>query len=262
MPDARAYVVEWMNALLDSNDGVNSHRERISPNLLILKEKAPVSVHAERKFIGTGFLRDLPGFQSSGFCYSLSRNPMSSLVSVPPSSADRSNDETIARMSLEVPHWYAVHTSAQREKKVANYLLQSGVEQFLPVYQNRRRWKDRVVTIETPLFSGYVFVRISLLEKLRVLNAPGVARFVSQNGKPAVIPEEDIERVKSGLVKGAIPHPYLTVGRRVTVVRGPLAGTSGILVRKKNNLRVVVCIDSIAQAMAIEVSGADVQPSR
>jgi transcription antitermination factor NusG len=163
--------------------------------------------------------------------------------------------------NLELPHWYAVHTSAQREKKVASYLLQSGIEQFLPVYQNRRRWKDRVVTIETPLFSGYVFVRIPLLAKLRVLGAPGVARFVCQNGKPAVIPEEDIERIKSGLVKGAIPHPYLTVGRRVIVASGAMAGTSGILVRKKNNLRVVICIDSIARAIAIEVSEADVRPA-
>ncbi len=176
------------------------------------------------------------------------------------SSGEATSSEMLARTSLEVPHWYAVHTSAQREKKVSEYLLRAGVEQFLPVYENRRRWKDRVVTIETPLFTGYVFVRIPLLEKLRVLNAPGVARFVCQNGKPAAIPEEDIVRVKSGMVKGAIPHPYLTVGRRVAVTRGPLAGTSGILVRKKNTLRLVVCIDSIARAMAIEVSEADVQP--
>ena len=170
------------------------------------------------------------------------------------------SSETALRSSLEMPQWFAVHTSAQREKKVADYLLRAGVEQFLPVYESRRRWKDRVVTIQTPLFTGYLFVRIPLLEKLRVLNAPGVARFVCQNGKPAAIPEEDIVRVKSGMVKGAIPHPYLTVGRRVAIARGPLAGTSGILVRKKNNLRLVVCIDSIARAMAIEVSEADVQP--
>jgi len=173
---------------------------------------------------------------------------------------DTPSNEILVRSSLEIPQWFAVHTSAQREKKVAEYLLRAGVEQFLPVYESRRRWKDRVVTIETPLFTGYLFVRIPLLEKLRVLNAPGVARFVCQNGRPAAIPEEDIVRVKSGMVKGAIPHPYLTVGRRVAVTTGPLAGTSGILVRKKNNLRLVVCIDSIARAMAIEVSEADVQP--
>lgn len=174
--------------------------------------------------------------------------------------SEMASSETLTRVSLEAPQWFAVHTSAQREKKVAEYLLHAGVEQFLPVYESRRRWKDRVVTIETPLFTGYVFVRIPLLEKLRVLKAPGVARFVTQNGKPAVIPEDDISRVKSGMVKGAIPHPYLTVGRRVAVTRGPLTGTSGILVRKKNNLRLVVCIDSIARAMAIEVSETDVQP--
>ena len=185
---------------------------------------------------------------------------MSSIQLAVIDSTDVRSNESTARLALELPQWYAVHTSAQREKKVANYLLQCGVEQFLPVYENRRRWKDRVVTIETPLFTGYVFVRIPLLEKLRVLSAPGVARFVSQNGKPAVIPEADIERVRSGLVKGAMPHPYLTIGRRITVIRGPLAGTSGILIRKKNNLRLVVCIDSIARAMAIEVSEADVRP--
>lgn len=175
-------------------------------------------------------------------------------------SGEAGSSDIVTRSSLEIPQWFAVHTSAQREKKVADYLLRAGVEQFLPVYESRRRWKDRVVTIQTPLFTGYLFVRIPLLEKLRVLNAPGVARFVCQNGKPAAIPEEDIVRVKSGMVKGAIPHPYLTVGRRVAIARGPLAGTSGILVRKKNNLRLVVCIDSIARAMAIEVSEADVQP--
>lgn len=174
--------------------------------------------------------------------------------------SSEANSETLTRSTLELAQWYAVHTSAQREKKVSEYLLRSGVEQFLPVYENRRQWKDRVVTIETPLFAGYVFVRIPLVEKLRVLSAPGVARFVCMNGKPAAIPEEDIARVKSGMVKGAIPHPYLTVGRRVEITRGPLAGLSGILVRKKNNLRLVVCIDSIARAMAIEISEVDVQP--
>jgi transcription antitermination factor NusG len=185
----------------------------------------------------------------------MSAEPMTTSNLVEPGDKD-----ALARLRLEQPHWYAVHTSAQREKKVATYLLNAGVEQFLPVYQNKRRWKDRVVTLETPLFTGYIFVRIPLIEKLKVLKAPGVARFVTTQGTPAVIPEEDIERIKSGMVKGAIPHPYLNVGRRVEIVNGPLAGTSGILVRKKNNVRLVVNIDSIARAMAIEVSEADVRP--
>jgi len=185
---------------------------------------------------------------------------MSSVTAITASIVEPIDSETRTRSNLEVPQWFVVHTAAQREKKVSEYLLRAGVEQFLPVYENRRRWKDRVVTIETPLFTGYVFVRIPIMEKLRVLTAPGVARFVCQNGRPAVVPEEDIQRVKSGMVKGAIPHPYLTVGRRVAIKQGPLAGLSGILIRKKSNLRLVVCIDSIARAMAIEISEVDVQP--
>ncbi len=174
-------------------------------------------------------------------------------------SLDHARSEVAARLRLEIPQWYAVRTAAQREKKVAEYLVNSGVEQFLPVYHNRRRWKDRVVTLETPLFAGYLFVRIALLDKLRVLRAPGVARFVSQSGQPSVIPSEDIERIKLGMIKGALPHPYLATGRRVMVTSGPLAGSSGILIRRKNNYRLVVNIELIGRAMAVELSETDVQ---
>ena len=107
-----------------------------------------------------------------------------------------------------------------------------------------------------------MFVRIDLKDRLRVLQLPGVVRFVSFNGRPAVLPENDIEALRNSLSHRvpADSHPYLRAGHRVQVVSGPLAGTEGILVRKKDKLRVVISIEAIRRAVAVEIDQSDIEP--
>ena len=156
--------------------------------------------------------------------------------------------------------WYAAHTSANHEKSVASQLRVREVEHFLPTYSSIRRWKDRRVTLERPLFPGYVFVRMALCDRLRVLQTPGVARLVGFNGVPTPLPQEDIEGVRKGLVSGirVEPHAFLTVGRRVRVCTGPLDGMKGIIVRRKNGSRLVISLESIRRAMAVDMDSEDV----
>src|SRR5262245_54744080 len=85
--------------------------------------------------------------------------------------------------------WYAAYTSANHEKRVSAQLGLRGVEHFLPLYASTRRWKDRKVNLEMPLFPGYVFVRMALRDRLRVLQIPGVACLVSFDGRPAPLPK-------------------------------------------------------------------------
>src|SRR5215467_9421787 len=120
--------------------------------------------------------------------------------------------------------WYATYTHAHHEKKVAQQLEERHIEHFLPVYRSLRRWKDRRKELDLVVFPGYVFVQLSLTDRLRVLQLPGVVRFVSFNGQPAALPSDDIEALRNALAQGlrAEHHPYLTVGRRVKVVQGPL----------------------------------------
>src|SRR6185312_11578519 len=103
-------------------------------------------------------------------------------------------------------------------------------------------WKDRRVILQLPLFPGYIFVRMALQDRSAVVQIPGVARLVGFNGTPTALPDAEMERLKSGLVSGvaAEPHPFLTVGRRVRVKNGPLAGTEGILVRRRKLERFVI----------------------
>jgi transcription antitermination factor NusG len=159
-------------------------------------------------------------------------------------------------------HWYAAYTCSRHEKYVAKQLEERRIECFLPLYRSWRRWKDRRKQIALALFPGYVFVRMVLPERLRVLELPGVVRLVSFNGQPAPLPEQDIEALRNGLNERihAEPHPYLRVGRRVRVMHGPLAGTEGILVRKKHKFRLVISLDVIMRSVAIEVDAADVEP--
>src|SRR6266851_10312246 len=133
------------------------------------------------------------------------------------------NTATKAPASLAVetidPQWYAAYTSANHEKRVAEQLGVRSVEHFVPLYESMRRWKDRKVRLQLPLFPGYVFVRLALRDRLRVLQIPGVVRLVGFNGQPAALPDEEMEILRSGLSQRlrVEPHPFLAVGRRVRI---------------------------------------------
>ncbi len=162
------------------------------------------------------------------------------------------------------PHWYAAYTCANHEKRVAEQLGERNVEHFLPLYETVRRWRDRRVRLQLPLFPGYLFVRLALRDRIRVLQVPSVVRLVSFGEHPIALPENEIETLRSGLRGGlgAQPHPYLTTGRRVRIQGGPLAGMEGILLRRKSSFRVVLSIDLIMRSVAVEVDAADLLPQQ
>lgn len=158
--------------------------------------------------------------------------------------------------------WYVLHTCANHEKVVARQLELRAFESFLPLYEKMSRWKDRQVKVELPLFSGYVFVRMALSEKLRALQIPGVVRLVGFGGQAALIDGEEMQALQRGLDGGVLaePWPYLTVGRIARVKSGPLRGLEGVLIRKKTICRFVLSLHLIQRSMAVEVNAADLEP--
>jgi transcription antitermination factor NusG len=155
--------------------------------------------------------------------------------------------------------WYAAYTSANHEKRVAEQMGVRRVENFLPLYASVRRWKNRRVTLERPLFPGYVFVRLALQDKLRVQTIPGVAWLVGFGQTPTALPDEEIGALRISLASGlrAVPHPYLAAGRRAQVQSGPLAGLIGVLVRRKSGGRFVISVDLIQRSVAVEMDEAN-----
>jgi transcription antitermination factor NusG len=156
-----------------------------------------------------------------------------------------------------------VYTSANHEKRVAAQLVVRELEHFLPLYESMRRWKDRRVLLQLPLFPGYVFVRVALRDRTKVLQVPGVARLVGFNGTPVALPDEEMDALRTGLGRGprAEPHAYLTVGRRVRIKNGPLAGLKGILLRQKGNWRVVLSLDLIQRSVSVDIDALNIEPA-
>jgi transcription antitermination factor NusG len=162
---------------------------------------------------------------------------------------------------LHDPKWFVLFVRYNQEKRTAHRLAEYGVEHFLPCCRSLRQWKDRRVTLEMPLFPGYVFVRLPFVERARVLTMPNVVSLVGGRNSPSAVSEEEINWIKLGIEHGnAMPHPELAVGQRVRIVAGALAGMQGILLRRQNGTRVVICLDSISRSFVVEVDLAAIEP--
>lgn len=170
--------------------------------------------------------------------------------------------EGAARAQESCANWFAAYITSHHEKSVAWQFERRQLEAFLPLYTTRRRWKNRCeMNLELPLFPNYVFVHIDPRERVRVLEVPGVLSLVGFGKTLAALPDFEIESLRSALGQRQIePHPYLVVGERVRIKCGPLSGIEGVLVRKKNNFRVVLVLDAIMQCVAVEVDAEDLEP--
>jgi transcription antitermination factor NusG len=164
---------------------------------------------------------------------------------------------------IGAPRWYALRTRSRHEKVVRDQLTSQGIEQLLPTVKRLSQWKDRKKEIEVPLFAGYCFVRFGSEQKLPVLKTVGVVDIVGGGQRPEPIPDEEIAALQT-LMTSVLPydpHPYLSEGMMVEVVRGPLQGVRGILLRKEKRHRLVLGVRLIQQAAAVEIDVSDVMPT-
>jgi transcription antitermination factor NusG len=161
--------------------------------------------------------------------------------------------------------WYAVYTRPHFEKRVAARLAEKQVEHYLPAFHELHQWRDRQKSVEVPVFPSYLFVRLedSPAERLRVLVTSGVVRILGPEIKAEPIPDSQIEAIRRMLTGSGgrcYRQPWLQAGTLVRVRRGPLKDLQGFLVRVKNQVRLIISIDLLAQSVAAEVDVRDVEP--
>jgi len=159
------------------------------------------------------------------------------------------------------PKWFAAYTHSCQEKRVAQHLSTREIDFFLPVHRVISRWKNGLrVPIERPLFPGYVFVKANRRDRVRILEVPGVHSIVGVGREPTPLPYEEMEVLRRGvLLLNVEPHPFLKAGERVLIRRGPLEGMTGIVVRQKNNVRVILSIDLIMKSISVELDAQDLE---
>lgn len=159
--------------------------------------------------------------------------------------------------SCEFP-WYGIRTRSNHERVADIVLRGKGYEPYLPVYtQRRRRADDAVVETQLPLFPGYVFCRFDAKRRLPILMSTGVVSVIGFGKEPAPIPDEEIEAVKAVLRSGypAEPCAYLREGQRVRVTGGSLDGIEGIVIKKRNQCRMVVSVTMLQRSISVEIEG-------
>jgi polysaccharide export outer membrane protein len=158
-------------------------------------------------------------------------------------------------------NWFALRVRARREASVADSLAAREFEIFSPVSTVRRRYSDRIKEVQTALFPGYLFCRMNLARQTDVLSAAYVIDFVRVGKRPAVIGENEIERI-SALVQSEFPvrpWPFLDSGQTVRIMSGPLKGLEGIIVTSKGVSRVVISIKLLSRSIAVETDAATLE---
>jgi transcription antitermination factor NusG len=157
--------------------------------------------------------------------------------------------------------WYAIWTKSRHERRVRDQLAQKGIVPFLPTVTRWSRWKDRKKQVDWPLFPGYCFAQFDPSATLPVLTCAGVVSIVGFNGEIVPIPDHEIDGVRR-LLESHLPCdpcPLIREGALVEILRGPLKGVRGRLIRKGSQARLVLSVDLIGQAVSVEVDAADVE---
>src|SRR6202140_306314 len=163
----------------------------------------------------------------------------------------------------EESSWYAVHTMARHEKRIAAQFEEKRVCTFLPLLRQIHKWSDRRSVVEVPMFSCYAFVRIAQTteERLKILRTPGVLGFVGNERQGTPIPDEQVESLRTALNENVpcFPHAFIRAGRRVRIRGGSLDGVEGILVRQGADQSLVVTVEVLHRSVAIRVKGYDIE---
>jgi transcription antitermination factor NusG len=158
--------------------------------------------------------------------------------------------------------WFALQVRTRHEAAIAGFLEAKGYQQFVPLYKFKKRWSDRIKTMEAPLFPGYLFCRFDPQYRLPILKTPGVIQIVGYDRIPTPIDETEIDAVQTLVASGlqTQPWPFLAVGERVRIESGSLRGLDGIVVKMKENHRLVVSITLLRRSVAVEIDSALVEP--
>ena len=151
--------------------------------------------------------------------------------------------------------WYALQIRSKLGSLASATLCGKGYEAYLPLYRSGRRWSDRVKQLDLPLFPGYLFCRFDVLDRLPILTTPGVISVVGAGKTPIPVDDEEIEAVRAILRSGlaARPWPFLQVGSKVYIERGPLTGLEGIIANTDKVYRLIVSVNLLQRSVAVEI---------
>lgn len=155
-------------------------------------------------------------------------------------------------------HWKVIYTASRQEKKVAERFEKSSIEFYLPIVKQLKLWSDRKKWVEVPLFNGYLFVRPAIGQRDKVLETPGVVRYLRYNGNDAYATETEIETIRNLLAKGYDVSEYdgsesFEQGDKVKVVSGPMKNYEGEILGMSGDNYAFMSIPNFGHSIKIKL---------
>jgi transcription antitermination factor NusG len=168
-------------------------------------------------------------------------------------------DIPLERGTHEMP-WHVLLVRSNFERRVTQHLTVRAVEHYLPFYQERVKWTDRIVVTERPLFAGYVFARFLPESRIKVISTPGVARLLGDEGGN-LVSSADLDKIREGLASGLLlrPHPDVSVGARVRIRAGIFEGVEGVVMEFRQQCKVIIALAAVQQCFSLEVGLEDIE---
>ena len=165
---------------------------------------------------------------------------------------------------MKLKKWIVVRSKPRSEKIAYDQLLEKGIEAYLPLLKERRKWSDRKKWVEFPLFSSYLFANIELKNSIFVLQTHGVSSLVKFGDEIAIVQDNIIKTIKLAIDGGyqLTPTEYFIAGNEVEVIEGPMKGVKGIIVQLKGKDRLIIKIDAIQQALSINIDSRFIRNSK
>jgi transcription antitermination factor NusG len=152
-------------------------------------------------------------------------------------------------------NWYALYTRPRHEKKAYEILIEKGATTYLPLLSTVRVYKNRKKKVDLPLFPSYMFCQFEYKERFSILETHGIIKIVNFNGVPAVVPDWQIESMRTILLnpESLKLENYFRQGDLVDVMSGPFKDLRGTVVNQKGESRLVITIDGIMQTLSVEI---------
>lgn len=152
--------------------------------------------------------------------------------------------------------WYALYTKPRAEKKVLEQFRNLGIEAYLPLNRELRRWSDRKRWIEVPVISSYIFISIPESEYRRVFEVKGIVGYVCHKGEAVVIPDHEIEAMRKTVenkLDFSIQVGRIQKGQTITITSGPLKGVTGVVTNIKGTRKLYLHISHIGYSLVVDL---------
>jgi transcription antitermination factor NusG len=152
--------------------------------------------------------------------------------------------------------WFALYTKPKHEFKAGIYLSGIELEYYLPTTTTIRKWSDRKKKITEPLFKGYIFVHCNEKERYEALQHDSIISTVGFSGKPAKIPDWQIDNLKKMLdeKREVFVGNMLSEGTKVKIVDGPFSGVEGIVMQSDEKGKIFgITIDLLRRSVLVRL---------